>query len=257
MKTLFFAFFFILFSFVVYGAEITAQLNLLSPPSVLKEGDVVEGLIKVWPLENADLGEFKKLEDKPLGNSLYVSQIESVETSANNADVVEAKILFIVKRNKENMAPLIDYKGTAIPLQLPELNLAPEDKDPAEYFIMNQKVDYLNIGLIIASGLLVLVVLIFALKRKTIKNLINNLRSDPVAIAKKKYDALFIKANKREDFEEIYASKDEWFKLVEVKAPAYMEFFEVMNLHQYKRFWSTEDLREVQSSFDVIRRSFK
>lgn len=257
MKTLSLVIFCLLFSLQVFCAETVAQLSLTSPGDVLKEGDIVEGLIKIWPLENADLEEFKKLEDKSLGNSLYVSQIESVSTSANNADVVEAKVLFIVKRNKENSLSQIDYKGTPIPLEMPKINLAAEDKEPTEYFIMNQKVDYLNIGLIVISGLIALAVLLFALKRKSLQKMINNFRSDPVTIAKKKYDALFVKAVKREDFEEIYAAKNEWLSLIQVQAPAYREFFAIMDQHQYKRFWTTEDLREVQSSFDVIRRSFK
>lgn len=249
----------LLLATTIFGAEIGAQLSLISPPAILKEGDLVEGLIKIWPLENADLTEFKKIEDKVIGNSFYISQVENIEFSANNSDVVEVKVLAIIKRAKENSPSQINYKDLNIQLQVPEIHLATTDKESADYYVMNQSVNYSNItGIAIATTALILLTFI-GFKYNNIKQFILRLRADPIALANKKYDELFSRANKREDFEEIYAVKEEWLKLIKIPmpSPSIDNFFSIINKYQYKKFWTNEDLREVQNSFDLIRRSFK
>ena len=59
------------FSLIAFSEEIHVELGLISPPALLKEGDVVEGLLKMWPLENADLNEFKKFNQTKLRFLFY------------------------------------------------------------------------------------------------------------------------------------------------------------------------------------------
>jgi hypothetical protein len=245
------------FSLIAFSEEIHVELGLISPPALLKEGDVVEGLLKMWPLENADLNEFKKLEGLSLAGALYVADVESVNPSPNNADVVEAKLVIIVKRSKEASAQALSYKGNIYSILTPSLNLAPSEKETDQYFVLDQ-------GLIHSRKLQIIIGLIFLaliiglyLKRKSLLAKIRGFKEDPIASKKLKFDGQFTSAQNREDYESIYAHRGEWLSLINVVTTGYLNFFSIMELHQYKKFWNQDELKEVENSFDVIRRSFK
>jgi hypothetical protein len=240
-----------------FSQEIQAELSLISPPPTLKEGDIVEGTLKIWPLENADLGEFKKLENMTFANALYTTEVESIEASANNADVVEAKLLFIVKRASENTQQQLSYKGRIVNIQTPSLKIAPPDKDPEDYYVLDQGLIYSNLGKTITTILLVLLSLTVFFKRKDLQRFVQKFKNDPIAKRKKKISDKFNMAIKREEYEEIYAIRREWLNLINEPSAAYEDFFKTMEQHQYKKKWSDEDLSEVKNSFEVIRRSFK
>lgn len=257
MKKISLLLFLVFFSLKVLGAEIQAELQLTSTPAVLQEGDLVEAVLKIWPIENVDLNEFKQLESMILANALIITEVESIGPSFNNADVVEAKLLLIVKRSQENISSTLNYKGQLISVVVPPLKIKAADKDPEDYYVMDQ-------GLIASDlfkGVVALVcfILMFLLfwKRKNIKSLIQKFKSNPVAIAAKKYKEMFLQATTRQDYEKIYALRVEWLQLIVVQAPAYKEFFSKMEQHQYKKSWNNEELSEVQNCFDVIRGSFK
>lgn len=249
--------FLVLFSLKVLGAEIQAELQLTSAPAVLQEGDLVEAVLKVWPIENVDLNEFKQLDNMVLANALIVTAVESVGPSLNNADVVEAKLLLIVKRSQENPSSALNYKGQLISVVIPPLKIEAADKDPEDYYVMDQGLiasDLLKV--VVALACFILMLLLFW-KRKIIKSLIQKFKSNPVAAATKKYKEMFLQAATRQDYERIYALRNDWLQLIVVQAPAYKEFFSKMEQHQYKKSWNNEELSEVQNCFDVIRGSFK
>lgn len=247
----------VFFSLKVLGAEIQAELQLTSAPAVLQEGDLVEAVLKIWPIENVDLNEFKQLDNMVLANALIITEVESVGPSLNNADVVEAKLLLIVKRSLENPSSALNYKGQLISVVIPPLKIEAADKAPEDYYVMDQGLvgsDMLKV--VVALVCFVLMLLLFW-KRKNIKSLIQKFKSDPVAIATKKYKGIFLQATSRQDYEKIYALRNEWLQLIAVQAPAYKEFFSKMEQHQYKKSWNDEELSEIQNCFDVIRGSFK
>ena len=257
MRFLFLSIFCLLIHSKVFSEEIHAELSFISPPTIFKEGDVIEGVLKVWPLENADLNEFKKLDGVTLAEAFYVSEIESSEVSANNADVIEAKLLFIVKRSKDKSFQMLDYKGHLINIQIPVFTLAPAEKDPEGYFVLEQRM--LRSNLVIVVCLIIFAILITALvvKKQSIKEFFKKIKIDPEKLQKKNFNQLFSSARKREDYESIYAQRNIWIGLVKVMAPVYLEFFKIMELHQYKKEWNEEDLREIERCFDIIRGSFK
>ena len=162
MKILSFIILYLFFSTAAFTQEIHAELSLNSPPQILKEGDVLEGVLKVWPLENADLNEFKKLEETTFGEGLYIEEVSSVAPSPNNADVVEAKILLVVKKSEEKLQQ-INYKGRLINIQLPDIKIADSGKPSEGYFVLDQGTIYSNmtkiITLVVLIILLVLVIL--------------------------------------------------------------------------------------------------
>lgn len=240
-----------------YSQEIQAEIILITPPPILKEGDIVEGILKVWPLENADLNEFKKIENMTLANALFTTEVESVEVSANNADVIEAKLLFIVKRAAENNQQQLSYKGRIVRIQVPPLKIAQSDKDPEDYYVLDQGLIYSNLVKIVTVLLLIVLIILLFFKRKAIQSLIHKFKYDPIANSKKKIDEKFTKASQREDYEEIYAFRRDWLSLLSEQAPSYNDFFKTMEQHQYKKSWNIEDLNEVKNSFEAIRRSFR
>lgn len=257
MRSLSFMIFFILFSMNVFGAEMQAELHLISAPVVLREGDLVEGILKVWPIENGDLGQFKQLENMVLANALFVTDVESIEISANNADVVEVKLVLIVKRSQENSSLPLNYRGNLIPIRVPPLKIEASDKDPEDYYVMDQGLIGHYLGKIIIVFILIILFLLAIWKRSSFKSLAQKLKRDPLAMAIKKNNEMFLKAGTRQEYEEVYAKRKDWLNLIKVQAPAYDEFFKTMEIHQYKRYWNAEVLNEVKSSFDVIRGSFK
>lgn len=222
----------------------------------IKEGDLIEGTLRFWPIENADLTQFKKLEKTALFNAFYLAQVTELGISQNNADVVEMKALFIVKSAKPQSIQIFKYNESPIELSLNNIKIDELQNKNQDYFILDQALNK-SYMLIVLGCILALLVIIAIFKIKKIKELIIGLRPDADKKARKKYDAQFRSANKREDFELIYKDKDIWLKLLEVRAPAHNEFFKILNQFQYKKDWSNEDYNEVRTSFDVIRRSFE
>ncbi len=74
-----------------------------------------------------------------------------------------------------------------------------------------------------------------------------------------KYDKWHVKfrdANERKEFEFIYQNRNEWLKLLVVQTPPISMYFEVLNSHQYKREWTTDEIVEIRNYFDEIRNIF-
>lgn len=242
---------------VCLASEIQAEFSLPAGSSTLKEGDLVDGVLKVWPIESADLNEFNKLQNMTFFNSLSLIQIHSIEPSANNADLIEVKGLFLVKKSKDQSVTQINYKGQNISVQAPGLNITPLEKRAGDYFILDQSLSYSNLQKILLSLLAAALLFLGFWKRENLKSVIKKFKQDPTAVAIKNFNKKFLMATKREEFEEIYALRKDWLKLIKEQAPAYQEFFKVMDQHQYKKNWGAEEVSEVQNSFDVIRGSFK
>ncbi|MFA6237320.1 MAG: hypothetical protein WC635_08355 [Bacteriovorax sp.] len=248
--------FLVLFSLNIFAADIQAELSVVSAPSVLREGDLVQALVKVWPIESADLNEFRQLENMVLANALFVTDIESIEVSLNNADVVEIKLLAIAKPTKENLSSQFVYKGQTIQISTPALHVESSGNAPEDYYIMDQGLLRSSLySTLLISGLLIMALMAFW-KRNNLKSLLRKFRRDPVAVARKKYNEVFLKASTRKDYEEIYALRKDWMNLIKDHAPAYREFFQSMEQHQYKRLWTSEETNEVKNHFEIIRRSF-
>lgn len=257
MKLLLIICFFILNLTLGFGQEINSELQLISPPAILKEGEVVEGVLKVWPIENADLNEFRNIENTYLLNALYVANIENIEVSPNNADVVEVKLLLVVKRSTSGTQLPFNYKGHIISIHSDELKLAPQDKDQNDYFILDQGSGQSGLWKFLLATVIALFLLYYFYKKGTFDKFFSKMKNDPLKKRRLIYKTLFAKASTRIDYEEIYAKKNDWYELIIEKAPAYLDFFKTMELHQYKKTWAENEFEEVKDSFNVISRSFE
>lgn len=234
------------------NAEFLPDQNL----SKIKEGDIFEATLRFWPIENADLAQFKKLEKTDLFGALYLAQMTSLASSPNNADVIELIGIFIVKKSSVLPLQAIKYNDTLIELRSGNMQIASLGDQSQDFYVLDQSLDVSRLWMIISGIALILIIVLF-IKREKVKELLIALKPDQKKKSKKKYDELFRTANKREDFERLYKEKESWLPLLEAKAPAHMEFFKTLNQHQFKKDWGNEELSEVRSSFDVIRRSFE
>lgn len=222
----------------------------------IKEGDFLEATIRVWPIENADLSQFKKLEKTVLFNAFYMAQILSLGVSQNNADVVELKALFIVKSAKAQPVFSFKYNDTAIELHSGNLAITELKDQSQDFYILDQSLNRSMMWAVLL-GIFIILILVAVIKRKAIKEYLIGLRPGSVKKSRKKYDELFRRADKREDYESLYKNRDVWMALLTEKAPAHFEFLKTLNQHQFKKDWMSSDYEEVKSSFDIIRRSFE
>lgn len=255
MKKYILFFYLISFSiFKLYADEIQAEFFFDDKIMTLKEGDIVVGTLRAWPIENAKKEEFEKYLGKNLFDGFYLSDIISSAPSANNADVYELKGHFIIvgKVNPEKM--VFTYENSSAHVRYREVLFKPLENKVEDFYILDQSIDRnILLGIIAFAFLLLSSFLIYRYKEK-IKNLFKKKTPvDPIET----YRKLFQDAKERKDFERVYAEKELWLSLLETKAPAHYEFLKVINQHQYKKEWSKVDLAEVQESFDIIRRSFK
>ena len=236
--------------------EIQGELELNPSVSFLKEGDLVEGLLKIWPLENADLSQIRKLEKNLFFDSLYLAKINSLAPSENNADVIELKGHFFVKSSKNSDMYFIKYNDINIPVRIKQLNLEELTNKQENFYIADQSVEkgYWAKVILILFLLMILVLIVF---RKKIKQWYEIKIQKDVLQKKKYYDELFRLSNDRKDFEEIYQKRSKWMPLLSQQLQAHQDFFNVLNNHQFKKEWLNEEYLEVRTSFDYIRRSFE
>jgi len=256
MKKLFLALTFLLLSNLAL-AELKGELSLSGEPSTVKEGDLIEATLKVWPLENADVKEFAKLQNSTLFNSLQLIQIHSIEPSANNADVLEVKGTFLARSAKYLTNFELNYKGELVQIPAPAVKVIPLEKKAEDYFVLDQSLSLSFYRLYFIGALLLILLSAAFIKRKQLSNWISSFKKDPKAMAIKHYREKFMTAATREDYEEIYAKKEEWLALLTERPTAYNDFFTVMNQHQYKPHWGPDELNDVKNVFNVIRGSFK
>lgn len=248
--------FYISFSIPALAQTINSKFTPAQEISLIKEGDLIEATLKFWPIETADLTQFKKLEKTVLFNAFYLAQIISLDLSPNNADVVELKAIFIVKSSKPQSLFVFKYNETPIEIHIDDLKIQELKEKSKDYTVLNQSLNKSNWLLIFLVSIGILLILLFY-KRLAIKEFIKKMRNSDTLKSKKRYDELFRTANKREDFELLYKEKEIWLGLLANTAPAHNEFFKVLNQYQFKKDWSNEDYADVRSAFDVIRRSFE
>lgn len=256
MKKIFLALVIALVSTMAF-AELKGDFTLSEGTTSVKEGDLIEGTLKVWPLENADKSEFSKYQNSTLFNSLQLIQIHSIEPSSNNADVLEVKGMFLARAAKYLTNFELNYKGELIQIAAPAVKIVPLEKKAEDYFILDQSLSLSHYQMYLIVGFILVLIIVALVKRKQLAHWVAGFKKDPKALAIKHFNEKFSTAATRKDFEEIYARKEEWLPLLQVKSSAYEEFFKVLNQHQYKPQWGNDETAEVKKIFDIIRGSFK
>ena len=233
-----------------------AEFNFSTAMAKLPEGELLEGVIKIWPLENADLEEFKSLQGQSFMNSLELLDLQSVAVSENNADVVEIKGLFVVSKKGSPSLTQIPYKGQFISISPLPFEVEKLRENQKDYFIMSQSLTKEILLKIIAIVAAAFTLIAMVWKRKDIINFIKNKNQTQDVNWYQVYKERFLNARERHEIEALYAAKKEWMNLGEIPLTGLEEFSRVMELHQYKKEWGEVEQSEVRASLEVIRRSF-
>lgn len=247
--------FLLFFQFAVYGQDYQASFDLINPSKSYKEGDIVEGVLRIWPIENFNQESVRKFEKTVFFNAFFLAEILSIEPSINNADVIEIKGIFVVKSAKIQRPFLIQYNEVPVQVSLDNVEIIELAQKSKDFYIMNQSMTFKSYLVIWIIIILILVVVIL-FKKKYLIEIYTKYRYPQGKNIQAKYDEMFRLANKRADFERIYLEKEKWVPLLSVKTAAHMEFFKVLNQYQFKKEWTKEELQEVSSAFEIIRRSF-
>lgn len=248
--------FILFFQFVAFSQDYQASFDLINPSKSYKEGDIIEGVLRVWPIENFNQESFRKLEKTVLFNAFFLAEISSIEPSANNADVIELKGIFVVKSANIQRPFSIQYNDVPVQVSLDNVKILELTQKSKDFYILDQSLFYKSYLVIWLFVILAVVILIF-FKKKALLEFYKNYRQSKEKNLVKKYDEVFRLANKRADYEKIYSEKESWLPLLSVKTAAHMEFFKVLNQYQFKKEWSKEEHQEVSSAFEIIRRSFE
>jgi hypothetical protein len=243
--------FFILLSFTSQASSLEIKSSIQISPSSHEyhEGDLVELDIKIWPIESADLEEFKKIEDTSLFGGLEITQVNSVETSENNADVVIIKATAVVVAEGKT-ATAINYKEHQINLSAPDYKFIPLAGKQKDFYVLDQSLTHSMVFIGILVGVLLLGGAVYLYLRKV------RTTEDKNTQPKNFYQEIFSNAESRTDFENVYSLKKEWIPLLIAETTAHREFFKLMETHQYRKEWSADLTMEIKNSFDIIRGSF-
>lgn len=233
--------------------SMNAELSPISTSSI-KEGDVIEAVLRVWPVEEANEAQLRSLEGKNLFTSLYLFKINSITPSINNADVIELNGTFIVKGPSISPSQFIDMGTEAVEVKWKGPAVQALTQKTNDFFILNQSTISNNFWLVVGIISLGLVLIIIPFRKKILGFLKGKTQKPEYNPAY--FNQLFTSAGSREDFERIYSLKNYWLPLLKVQTPAHNDFFKVLNQHQYKKHWGADEINETKTSFEMIRRSF-
>jgi hypothetical protein len=235
------------------AAELEAEFVLNSELPELREGEVVNATLRIWPIENLEKKEIEKLSGQVILDSFFVVGFDSINPSENNADVVEAKGTFVAikKTLPENL--FVSYLGQNIRVKFKEVLFAPNSIKENNFQILSQATEFDKVTYLIIFLALALLFSLYYFSDFLKKKFSKKVTTDP----RVKFKHLFSNAKNRSDFEEIYHQKETWLPLLELVTPAHKEFFNVLNQYQYKKEWDNKEKNEVLESFEAIRRSFE
>jgi hypothetical protein len=248
-----FIFAFLLFVGIAQAQDLEAEFFFDEKISSIKEGDVLVGTLRVWPLENAQKQEFTKVLNTNLFNSFFVSEIISADPSVNNADVFELKAKLVVLNKVEAEKMIFEYNGTSLHVKYHEVLFKPLENKSEEFYVLEQSLDKNWTNLIIGIMAAGILISLFVFKDK-IKE---KFKKENPKTQHEKYKSVFLNAKTRNDFEKIYKEKDIWLNLLEIHTPEHFDFFKTLNQFQYKKEWTETEFKEVQTAFEIIKESFK
>ena len=248
-------FFALLFNLAFQVALATNVEMSVNDSEHLVEGDVFESIIRIWPYESSDYSAFKALQGRSLFGAFYVVSVNEINPSENNADLLEIKLTAIVKTTKKENVETLVVNGETLPVMWKGPSVNALKNKTKDYYILNQgTILGLHWTVILAiCGAVAIVLFIF---RKKLMDLFKRKKMIE-EFSPQFFQNVFMSVSTREDFERVYALKDKWLPLLQVQSPAHREFFTILNQHQYKRHWSNDDLSEVKTAFEPIRRSFE
>lgn len=220
----------------------------------VKEGDSFIGDFVIWPISYVDQGEFaKKFTNKAFLDYFHVTEVLEEGYSENNPDAYKVRLrLVLVKFFDNRNFSIWPFRGLNIPVSIKNINPAALEGRNKELMLIEQDYSFSsNKGLYL---ILFIIILFVSISIKVIPSFLKKKKIERELLEfKNLWNSKFQNASERKDYEFIYSSREIWLKCVPMQTPQVLEFFEVINSHQYKKEWSIEEFEEVSNSFKNIK----
>lgn len=226
----------------------------------LKLGAPISIKFVFWPKEEFHLAAFQeqnKNESDLLG-AFYINQITSTKVSEYNEQAVVIDLEIVpLKAFDVNIMPMYSDSSNSCMVQLENIKFGKQKEKP-EITIIDQKSEPLSgkSRKLLWSFLSVVIIFVLALLILIGKRVISkNKMKHRIALRKDYFKHLFASAEHREDYEKIYAIREEWIDLInsDNHKKDIEVFFAAVNLYQYQKEWKEKELNRCRDAFSKIR----
>ncbi len=237
---------FSLFINTIHAQTYESELELRKNQQEFKAGDIVEATLRIWPLESLNDEDKQRLIDQSFLGVFKILTAPNIHPSENNADILEIELRVLITGSTDKINNEIEVNGQKIKVTLKNIKITPLSLNEKSYVYADQSLINANMKIILIGFLAIIAIgyIIYRIKFKKIKktqSTQNNLK------------ILIENAKERNDFEKIYSQREVFLRTNLQNGKVLDDFFSVLNKYQYKKEWTTQELNEVQESFQKIK----
>lgn len=250
---------FLFLSLKTYCDEINGKLTLKDTKiETLVPGDIFSGVLRLWPEASGYYNDINSLKGKVFIEKFFVSDVEKIQLSPNNKDVLEAYLKLVLLKNfPENHIGNLKLNKLSIPVSIQGISTQPSQLKPKNYLIMEQDGDLIPKGpLFLFIGIVLgLLFLVFIIKIAVHFSNKNKLKKE----FKSKRDSWIDKiknSNTMDDYTDLYKQRSKWSLILSIKEDKIKKFEEVVNRYQYKKNISESEMEELDATISEIREGF-
>jgi len=245
-----------LISYSVFSYEVKGILKNLDHSNTILEGESFNAQINIWPMADENLNNVKDvLIGKTFLDHFYIASVSNIKFSENNSDVIIVYAKLVLTTAYQNKSVFIwTYKSLTIPFEIENINPVKNDLEK-DFIILSQESggDKLKRMWPYTVIALVVIIVITPLAIRYRKLRVLKMEKQRVLLL---WRERFKNAQTRTDIENIYKTRDEWLKLIGGETPPILEFFQKLDLIQYKKEWSDIEEHQVMEAYDDIRGIF-
>lgn len=220
-------------------------------PVRLKKGDLFKAKISLWPKASVLYNDILKLEETKFLDSFYVAEVEKINHSPNNDEVLAVSVLLVFLDNK-NIAPVWEFGDLKIPIKIQgiEMDSIPVDT-PKGFMILSQDTNGTThwIVYLILILLLILLGVTFYFFNKTRQN------KKKIELEKQRINEamnLLREAFDRNTFEEIYEKRKYLLKEFGSVKEELTTLMSGIDQFQYKKELDLNELQEAKEKRDLV-----
>lgn len=256
MNKILFLIFIFLFSANTFADEIKGKLTLKGPKiQTLRPGDIFSGVLRLWPKASSYYNEVNSLKGKVFLENFYVSDIERIQLSPNNSEVLEAYLkIILIKNFPENSTINWKVNNIEIPFLIQGILTQPSNIQPKKYIIMDQDGDLLPKSILVlfllgGLGILLLYVIfrifLFFINKRKMK--------EEKRLRKESWVQTINTSKNLNDYIELYQKREKWVNELSISESKVNMFVETMNKYQYQKDISEFQLEEIDRIITDIR----
>ena len=244
-----FLLFSIFFTYSLFGSSAYLESNVEQKEYLV--GEKIEAKLVLAPFTGlvSDIDIMKKT----LFDSLYVIEVKEIRFSENNHEALEIIFNAIAKKPLANGSIHPFLFGGVYKVEIRSLGISGEIKEEKQFQIIESKLKKkvsLFQKIIYTTLVLLFFLLCFFLFKKTRKQYREKNKLH-------KFFDITSSFQHREDFERFYWDRELWINNLSFESDKWLDFSSKLNLKQYQKSWSEEDLECVRLSFERFRESVK